>query len=299
MEKKSLPQRLAGLSLLLVALIWGSGFIATELALRANMDTALITAARFFIAALIMLPSQLKKLRALTRHQWFIGLTAGTILSLAFLAQTYGQAHSSVSTSAFLTATNVVMVPFIVWVMTRKRPSAKVYLLAFFTFIGIAVLTFKPASGGLSFSAGDIFVLLGAFLFALHIAYLGTTAQRIDPKVLTFLQMLFAALVALLFLPFTYQSARALSLEGLLPIVYLACFSTCLCFYIQTTAQQKTTAAKAAIFLSTEGLFGSLFSVALGLEAFTWQMGMGGVIIIACVILTELDLTKLSRPQKN
>ncbi len=297
MEKKH-PSHLADLSLLLVALIWGTGFIATELALRANVDTALITAIRFLIAALIMLPSQFKKLRGLTRRQWMIGLTAGTILSLAFLCQTYGQAHSSVSTCAFLTATNVIMVPFIVWVVTKKKPGAKIYVLAFFTFIGIAILTLKPSTDGFAFSTGDVFVLLGAFLFALHIAYLGTTMQRIDPTILTFLQMLFAALVALAFLPFTYQSGHPLTVEGFLPILYLACFSTCLCFFIQTTAQQKTTAAKAAIFLSTEGLFGSLFSVMLGLESFTWQMAVGGIIIVACVILTEIDFGKLLKSRK-
>jgi len=289
---KPFSSRMADLSLLIVALIWGSGFIATESALRLGMDATLITALRFFIAALILLPFQFKKLKALTKRQWRIGITAGCILGLAFLSQTYGQAHTTVSSCALITATNVIMVPFIVWIITKKRPKAKTYLLAFLTLIGMGILTYQPDSFGIAFSYGDFFVLLCAALYALHISYLGSVSKELDSKTLTFLQLVFAGLIAFLFLPFTHSSSASLSLEGLWPVLYLAVFSTCLCFFIQTAAQQKTSAPKTAIILSMEGLFGALFSVFLGLEAFTWQMGVGGLIIIACVILAEIDLKK-------
>jgi Permeases of the drug/metabolite transporter (DMT) superfamily len=290
MKPKCSSTRLANLSLLLISLIWGSGFIATEMAIRAGVDVTAITALRFLIAALIMLPMQFKRLKLITRKQLRTGFIAGTLLGLAFLAQTYGQAHSSVSSCALITATNVIMVPFIGWAFTRKRPSLKTGILALFTLIGMAILTYQPGSGSIVFSHGDFFVLLCAFLYALHISYLGIASREIDSRLFTFLQMIFAGLIAFLFLPFTYtgQSINNL-LEGFLPILYLAVFSTCLCFYIQTSAQKKTSAAKTAIILSTEGLFGALFSVALGLENFTWQMGVGGVIIISCVILTEAN----------
>jgi len=284
-------------ALLVVAVVWGSGFIATEYALRFDLPPALILAVRFWIAALILLPFQWRKLRALSRKALLTGVGAGAILCAAFFAQTYGQAGTSVSNSAFLTATNVVMVPFIVWLLARKRPPLKIYVLAAGTLVGIGILTLGLDGGFPSIGRGDWIVLISAFLFAIHIAYLGTVALGMDPGQLTLLQMLTSAAVstvALLYLDHTAIRSMTWGVE-LLPMLYLALFSTCLCFFLQTAAQQRTSAAKAAILLSTEGLFGSVFSVLLGLEPYTWRMAAGGTIIIVCVILTEVDFVRLSK----
>ncbi len=287
-------ERRAGALLLFVALIWGSGFIATEYALRAGMPTALIMTLRFWIAALVLAPFQLAKLRKAPSGALLRGAGAGALLCGGFFAQTYGQVSTSVSNSAFLTATNVVMVPFLVWLFTRKRPPMKVYLLALCTLLGIGILTLRPEGGGLSLGAGDRMVLLCALLFALHIVYLGTVARGVDAGVSAFLQMLVSAVLStgalLLFDPGALRSAPWAA--GLLPVLYLALFSTCLCFFLQTRAQQHISAAKAAILLSAEGLFGSVFSVMLGLEHCRWNMVLGGAIIVACVVLTEVDFTR-------
>jgi len=288
--KRGWTTRRADGALLVVAVVWGSGFIATEYALRFDLPPALILAIRFWIAALIMLPFQWRKLRSASRRALLTGAGAGGILCAAFFAQTYGQAGTSVSNSAFLTATNVVMVPFIVWVLTRKRPPLRIYALAAGTLLGIGVLTLRMDGGFTLIGQGDWIVLLSALLFALHIAYLGTVALGIDAGLLTLLQMLTSALVStavLLCLGSDGLRPVTLGIE-MLPVLYLALFSTCLCFFLQTAAQQRASAAKAAILLSTEGLFGSVFSVLLGLEAYTWRMGLGGAIIILCVMLTEV-----------
>jgi len=290
--------RWADASLLLVALIWGSGFIATEYALRSGLPPALIMAVRFWIAALGMLPFQWRKLRAAPRRTLRIGAGAGALLCGAFFAQTYGQAGTTVSNSAFLTATNVVMVPFIVWAFARKRPALRVCLLAAGTLAGIGVLTLRPG-GGLTIGRGDGMVLLSALLYALHIAYLGTAALGQDAGLLTLLQMLVSALLSTAaLLCFESGAPRAvlnsvLSLGGarMLPVLYLGLFPTCLCFFLQTAAQQRTSAASAAVLLSSEGLFGSVFSVLLGLESWTWRMALGGAMIVACTALTQVDYT--------
>lgn len=289
--------RRAEASLLLVALIWGSGFIATERALRSGLSPALIMAVRFWIAALGMLPFHWRKLRAASRRSLQTGGVAGVLLCGAFFAQTYGQAGTTVSNSAFLTATNVVMVPFVVWGFTRKRPALRVYLLALGTLAGIGVLTLRPG-GGLIAGRGDGMVLLSALLYALHIAYLGTAALEQDAGLLALLQMLVSALLSTVtLLCFEAEAAGAASVVGtswisyLPPLLYLGLFPTCLCFFLQTAAQQKTSASAAAILLSTEGLFGSVFSVLLGLEPWTWRLALGGAMILACTVLTQVDYT--------
>jgi len=293
------PRR-ADAALLLVAVIWGSGFVATEYALQYALSPALIMAMRFWIAALILLPFQWRKLRCAPRRTLFTGAGAGGVLCAAFFAQTYGQAGTSVSNSAFLTATNVVMVPFIAWLLVRKRPPLRIYVLAAGALAGIGILTLR-FEGGLAIGRGDWFVLLGALLFAVHIAYLGTVALGMDAGLLTLLQLLTTALASTAVLLCVDPGPLRGVARGaeLLPVLYLALFSTCLCFFLQTAAQQRTSAAKAAILLSAEGLFGSVFSVLLGLEPFTWRLAVGGAVIVLCVALTEADFSKKPCNRRN
>ena len=80
--------------------------------------------------------------------------------------------------------------------------------------------------------------------------------------------------------------------SGLPAVIYLGLFSTCLCYFLQTLAQKHTTPAQAGVLLSTEGLFGSVFSVLLGMEALTVNLVTGGLIIMASILLMELFPSK-------
>ncbi len=287
----------ADLILLLVAIIWGAGFIATEYAIDAGMGTSLIMTMRFGIAAIAMLLFCIKDLKNIDKKSLKCGVIAGFFLFGGFYLQTYGQGMTTVSNSAFLTSTNVVMIPFIVWLVSKKRPKTKIFLLTLTTLVGIGFLTLDFSSG-ISFAVGDIFILLCAFMFALHISYLGTAATGINVKILTFIQLATSgvlSLASLLLFDIDSVSVQVL-IDGGIPATYLALFSTCLCYFLQTYGQQRTTASKAGIILCTEGLFGSLFSVLLGFEALTLGMVIGGIVIIGSIILME---SKLDFKQKS
>lgn len=299
MEKGQMKKRwIADLLCLLVAAIWGSGFIASQAAIDAQMSAALIMALRFGVAAIVMLVVCLPKLKKIRPADCRLGGLAGVFLFGAFYTQIVGQQHTTVSHCAFLTATNVVMVPFIVWAVGRKRPPVRTFLLALTTLAGIGILSLDPASFSLSFNFGDAMTLLCAVLFALHITSLGWAARDADVMLLNLLQLSTAAVIsAVVFFVTDAQSVARADLAGGLPaVLYLGLFSTCLCYFLQTLAQKHTTPSQAGVLLSTEGLFGSLFSVCIGLEGLTANLVAGGAVIMASVILMEvLPSPKASR----
>lgn len=278
----------AGLGCLAVAVIWGSGFIASQLAIDAQLSAPVIMALRFSIAALLMLLLCLPRLKRLRPGDLACGGLAGLLLFGAFYTQILGQQHTTVSHCAFLTATNVVIVPFVAWAMGGRRPTLRTLLLVCGTLVGIGLLTLKPGEG-VSFNLGDGLSLLCAVLFALHISYLGTHLEGRDPLLINLVQVATAAAVSLAVLLLADRQALAAVdwQAGLLPALYLGVFSTCLCYLLQTAAQKHTSPSRAGVLLSTEGLFGSLFSVALGYEALTANLLAGGALILACIILME------------
>ena len=60
-----------------------------------------------------------------------------------------------------------------------------------------------------------------------------------------------------------------------------------MCYFLQTWAQKHVRASEAGIILSAEGLFGTLFSLLLGMETFRWSMALGGLMITASIIFAE------------
>ena len=276
---------LPAFALLLVTMIWGSGFIATEYAIRSGMPTAWIMMIRLWVGSGVIGLCFFRRIFPLKKVVLLHGATAGAILFGAFYAQTAGQGQTNVSNAAFLTATNVIMIPFLLWLFQKKRPSARIFLLSLITMAGVILLTMQ---GGfrLSLGPGDLLVLLCAFLFALHITWLDIGCSRDDSLQIAFVQLLAAGMCGALMLLITRPPITAEQLQdGLLPVLYLGVFSTGICYFLQTWAQKHIRASEAGIILSAEGLFGTLFSLLLGLESFRWSMALGGLIITGTVIL--------------
>lgn len=290
---------LALLQLVLVAVIWGSGFIATEYAIRSGMPTEAIMTLRFGIAAIVLGLIRVKELKKKNKATMKRGMVAGAFLFGAFYAQTIGQGMTKVSHTAFLTATNVVMIPFILWLLDKKRPPLKLFMLSALVLVGIGLITLNPGEG-FALNLGDAVVLLCAFLFAMHIVYVGRSCKEDDPGLLTFWQVFFSAVISIVLMLVKGSLPTGNQLQaGILPVLYLGLFSTCLCYFLQTHAQQKVPPAQAGIALSMEGVFGTAFSIALGLEVIRIGSILGGFIITGAVIALGMSEKKADSSPMN
>ncbi len=286
-----MKSKVADLSLALTAIIWGSGFIASQYAIDSNMSTSLILLLRFSISSIVLFTLFFKKIITINKQEFKYGAITGTILFLAFYTQTLGLKFTTPSNNAFITATYVIMVPFITLILFKKKLKKKFLFLPFFTFLGVAILSYSTDKG-LIFSKGDIITLLCAFLFALHISYLDVVSKKVDVIKIAFLQFFISSVLSLIvFGVFEgFKVGDINFIKGSVSILYLGLFSTCLCFSIQTFAQKYTTSSKVAIILSTESLFASLFSVLLEIEPFSKNLLIGGALILITVIISETDL---------
>ena len=116
-------RRLGRASLLGATLIWGSSFIILKSTLD-SVPTLWVLALRFTGAALLMALMGAKELRQLDRGYIKKGLGLGAALFVAYTLQTFGLEHTTPGKNAFLTATYCVIVPFMWWLFSRKRPDA-------------------------------------------------------------------------------------------------------------------------------------------------------------------------------
>ena len=278
--KKSL---FADMSLILVAIIWGSGFIIIKNALD-YMNPIYLMVLRFTLSSVLMAIIFWKKFKNINTEDLKAGIIIGIFLFLAFLFQTVGLQYTTVSKQAFITASNVVMVPFILWFIIKKTPDIYEIAAAILCFVGIGILSLE---GGLVIGLGDGLTLICAVFFALHIIAIGYYSKKHDPILLTIIQFGVAAVFSFLVAFVLKVEFTPITKEIATTMFFLAVVSTILAFGIQNVAQKYTTSTHAAIILSLESVFGSLFSVWLLSERFTFKLFMGCIIIFIAIITAE------------
>src|SRR5512142_477567 len=162
----------ADLSLLLVAVLWGSAFAAQRLA--AEMGSIyFFNGVRFVLAALILLPFSIRT--PLGPRQWLWMFLAGSILFVASALQQAGLVTTTAGNAGFITAMYVVLVPLVIWMGWRDRP-AVLALLAVLMAAGGAYLL--STEGTLVLRSGDLLEAVAALFWALHVVIVGKYAPR-------------------------------------------------------------------------------------------------------------------------
>ena len=273
----------ADLSLFLVAIIWGSGFIVTKNALD-HFSPFYMLFYRFSISTVLLAIILFKKIKKASIKDIKAGIVMGIFLFAGFGTQTIALQYTEVGKQAFITATNVVMVPFIYWALTKRKPDKFELIAAFSCLFGIGILSLNS---NFTMGYGDFLTLICAIFFAIHICITGNSTRESDPYILSVVQLGVVAILSLIF---------ALSFEGtditiqpgtILPILYLAVFATMIAFLIQTVAQKYTGSTHTAIILSLEAVFGSIFAIIFLKEKLTIRFLIGCVSILVSVITTE------------
>lgn len=276
--------------LVFVTIIWGGGFIATSGALD-SITPFYIMMIRFLGASILPLLFSFKKLRCLEREYIKQGMIAGIFLFFAFSFQTFGLQNSTPSKNAFLTATNVVFVPYLLWMFMKRKPSRKEIIASLLCIVGIAMLTLK--ADAMSLTLGDILSLICALFFALHIISLERYSAHADAMTLTALQMITAGVLSTICAFLFETPPTTLSVSAIGNVLYLIFVSTLLAYLLQTFAQKYTTANSASLILSMEALFASIFSFLILHEVLSVQMMFGAILIFCSIIYIEYKPKKL------
>ena len=290
-----MKKHLGLIGLLTVAIMWGFGFVANAVALN-DMSPLQILCVRFFLAAVIMGAFAFKKLKKVTKGTLFAGLILGLFLFVGFVLQTVGLQYTTPSKNAFLTATNVVIVPFIAFVIYKKKVDRFSVYGAILAMIGFAVLSLQ---GNLMLGYGDVLTLLCAVGFALHIFFTGEFVKRHDAMALTAIQMIVAFVLSMISVFATGDYHISAVGNSWISEIYLGVFSTSAAFFLQSVSQKYTDETTAAVVMSMESVFGSVFSILIVHDPVTSRVVIGCLLILSAVIISETKLKWLFKPRLN
>lgn len=251
----------AHLLLIMIAAIWGSGFVAQ----RAGMETLgplSFNAARFVLAILSLLPVwwyQQQRLRRETEQTveygtvfWAGGLLAGTVMFAGFTLQQMGLQYTTAGNAGFITSIYIVLVPLLGLLLGQ---TTRLYT---WVGIGLAVVGLYNLSIGPDFSInqGDWLELLGSLFWAVHVLTLGWLSPRLKDLVgLSILQFVVAACWAIITAQWLEQPHWADFVTAAVPLLYSGFIVSGLGFTLQLVAQRTVSSSVAALILSGEAVF--------------------------------------------
>ncbi len=279
----------ANLVLLLAGAIWGGGFVAQSTAM-ASIGPLWFIGLRFLIATIAILPFALLEARKSpvpsTKRHLKLYLMIGLALFGTMVTQQIGLQTTTVTNSSFITGLYVVFTPMIAVVFLRRPPHWIVWPGALMAVAGIYLLSGGELS---SLSRGDILTVFCAIFSAVQITLAGITVSETGRALtLSVAQFAITAVCALaaaaILEPISWTAVSAAAPE----ILYVGIFSSGVAFSLQVIGQHYTTPSQAAIFLSSEALFGASLG-ALMLGEIIPPIGYAGcALMFAAMLLVEI-----------
>lgn len=278
--------RLAALALLSVTALWGSTFIMIK-DLNERLPVPDFLAIRFAIAAIALFlisPRAISRLSPVVRRR---SAYAGLAYGVAQLLQTVGLSHTDASVSGFVTGMYVVVTPLLASAVLRQRIAPIVWLAVTLSTVGLGVLSLR----GFSIGYGEAITFASAILYAVHIVALSRWSSPGDALGMATIQI---AVISAMCLVIAAPGGIQLAQNGRdwLAVIYMGLGAGALAMLAQTWAQAQLSAARAALLMTMEPVFAAGFAVVFGGERLGLRVLVGGMLILAAMIIAESSEAK-------
>ena len=286
MLKDKIREYGADFLLFLVALAWGSTFFIVQEAVDST-PVFVFLFWRFLFASLLMAIFSYKRFKEINLQTIKAGFVLGLFMFLGFAFQTFGLTMTLSSTVAFLTGLNVIIVPFLLYIIFKTKASIYSIFGALVAAVGLYFLTY---GGSLGFGLGEFYAFICAVMFALHIVFTDRYSKRYDVMMLVVIQLFVVAVFSLLsslafdgnFIPSYIDSTLIYAL------IVTVLFATVFAFGVQTAMQRYTTPAKTAIIFTMEPVSAGVFGYFFANEILSVPQLFGAFLILFGMVSAEL-----------
>ena len=307
--------------LVFTTLIWGGTFAVIKTALG-DISPLLMVGIRFTLASLLAFPILLgaggrtsarpgrptgKLLKHFTPAAWGWGFLIGLGMLLGYAGQTIGLQYTTVARSGFITYSFALLVPFLQFVLLKKRPGWGNLMGLFVVFWGFSFIT-DPSDAPLRFremspfrmlgmvedlgagglNIGDIYSLVGAVGYAFYVVLLDRATREVHPGAVTVIQMFFCGILALglsplVETPFLVPTWR---LGG--AMLYLIVLGSILALALMNWFQRRLTPLRAVLIYSTEPVFAAFIGFLVFGTVMSAREISGAVLILSGILVSDI-----------
>lgn len=279
------------LTLLLVALIWGVGFVPQRVGLE-TFNPIAFNAWRFGLGAITLIPImfyfRIKREALLNLKALMAGVFLGLLLCAGAGFQQVSLGFTKVANVAFITGFYVIFVP-VIGLFMKHRYSLMTWTGGGMALFGLALLS--GFQGEIAFK-GDGLALMGAFFWALHLLAITAVVKRYNQFVLAFYQFVFCAIFSLAGALMVEATIFATEPEGYFWALLSGVVVVGVAYTLQIVALKYSDPFVASVILALESVFGAVagylfFEEVLGLYGLMGALLM----LVGCLLAQAPEVT--------
>ena len=279
------------------ALIWGTAFAFQSMA-AGVIGTFTFNALRSLIAAVVLVPvffifrrfdrKNAEEYKSDKKQLIIGGVLCGIALFAASNFQQYALLFTTAGKAGFITSLYIVLVP-VFRLFLKKKTSAHIW---FGVAIACVGLFFLCADEKLTFFSGDLYVVMCAVIFAVHILLIDKFSANVNGIALSAVQFLTAGVLSGAVALITENIDIAAMVSCALPILYVGIFSSGVAYTLQILAQKDGNPAVVSILLSLESVFSVIAGMLILKDEMTGREYLGCAVMFAAVIVTQIPMKK-------
>lgn len=219
-----------------------------------------------------------------TKILWLGGILCGLCLCVASSLQQIGIQYTTAGKAGFLTAMYIIIVP-VLGLFVGKRFSPSLGISIALATVGLYLLSIKD---GFRIGTGDIYVIICAVVFALHIMVIDYFAPKCDGVKLSCIQFLVCGILCMIVALIFEKPQLGQILDAWLPITYAGVMSCGVAYTLQIIGQKDMKPTVASLILSLESVISVLAGWAILHQSLSARELIGCVIMFAAIILAQL-----------
>jgi len=286
--------------LLLTTLIWGASFVAQSVGMD-HVGPFTFQAVRCAMAFIGLLPiififdlknKEGKKFfsKFFDKKLLLAGLLCGFPLCVATNLQQVGLISTDAGKGAFLTSLYIVFTP-IIGLFFKRKLTIMTPISVVIAVIGLYCMSCVGVSG---ISQGDLVMIGCAVCFAVQIVMVDRFGTAVDGLRLNCLQALICCVFSAIVMAFTETPSLGAISDAMIPLSYSGFLSMGAAYTLQILGQKKLDATPAALIMSMESVFATIFGMLLLNERLSSWEAAGCVLMFIAVILSQIPF-----PQKK
>lgn len=280
---------------LLAAFIWGSAFVAQDIAAQ-DLEPFTVNAVRSWISAFALLFISFilrkkvvipKERRATYKKQLLWGgLGCGLLLTAAANLQQAGIGETDPGKAGFITSLYVVLVP-ILGIFLRRRAPYTVWIGIALSLVGLYSLCITDT---FTIAPSDMLILLCALFFALQILLVDRLPE-INSIHLCCAQLFVVAIISTVLMFAFEQPSVALIVKHWFPLVYIGVFSSAIAYTLQIVSQKGSNPTVVSLLLCLESVFAVLTGWVILGDTLSTREILGCFLMFAAVLLANIPVS--------
>lgn len=284
--------------LVIAAAIWGFAFAFQSVGMD-YVEPFTFNCIRNLIGTVVLLPviwllNQLKKKDEVSKEaisskgntkQLFLGgICCGAILFISSGAQQVGIQYTTVGKAGFITALYIIIVP-VLGILFGKKSRLLIWISVLLALVGFYFLTMIGES---SFTKGDAWVLVCAFVFACHILCVDYFAPKVDCVKMSCIQFAVCGLLSGAVMFVLESPSWACISQAVVSLLYTGVMSSGVAFTLQIVGQRDYNPTIAALLMSLESVFSVVGGWLILNQSLSRMECFGCILIFIGVVLAQI-----------